>query len=508
MILKEKMYVRCPIIETNHLYDPRDFLIGQVVNIDEMAEQVKVKYRDPFGYRNFYDDVPEEQVYPISMVTHCEFMKGTKVLYKGKVCHVIKSMKTDTDFFAYYLQNVETKTVIKVKEDLLEADFNEGWISPKEQLKNYEFQNPSWYLGRTVVSQMNKVLDNSVLGFKELAGCKIFLMPHQLNTIMRCYQEKNCRYMLADEVGMGKTIEAAAVLKLYMLNNASKQLLIAVPDALLEQWKVELFLKFDIYEGKDRKNNELKIVSFSEINEWTMFKAYDFVVMDEAHRLLQDNINYYKYHEISRKADNLLLLSATPLQKKTGEFLSLLRLLDPFKYDEYDEDRFSDLILRQRKIINQVMGILDDIDDLQDEILDEDEPSTNKQCVALFDDIVSALEDLGELIDDEEFTKLCDLINRQDADFGLQHMFIAVSYVCDNYQLERKIIRNRRNILNSEEYDAHTRPVRHLKKELTYQSDTNEYNVYQNLMEIIEDDKVNAEVIHGMQMQLNRELVD
>ena len=70
------------------------------------------------------------------------------------------------------------------------------------------------------MSKTVKVLDNSVFGFKELAGCKIFLKEHQLRTIMRCLQEKNCRVMLADEVGMGKTIEAASVLKVYTMHNS------------------------------------------------------------------------------------------------------------------------------------------------------------------------------------------------------------------------------------------------------------------------------------------------
>ena len=66
------------------------------------------------------------------------------------------------------------------------------------------------------------VLNNSILGFKELAGCKIYLKAFQLNTIMQCLQSECCRYMLADEVGLGKTIEACAVLKIYLSNNSEK----------------------------------------------------------------------------------------------------------------------------------------------------------------------------------------------------------------------------------------------------------------------------------------------
>ena len=83
-------------------------------------------------------------------------------------------------------------------------------------LKITNFKNPCWYLGRQIVKETMNVLDNSIFGFKELAGCKIYLKAFQLNTIMQCLQSEQCRYMLADEVGLGKTIEACAVLKKYI----------------------------------------------------------------------------------------------------------------------------------------------------------------------------------------------------------------------------------------------------------------------------------------------------
>lgn len=495
--LWEKMYVRCPIIEFNHIMDPRDFIIGQIVDIDEFSEKITVKFKDPFGYKAFYDHIPEIQAFPTSMVTRCEFSKNTKVKCKGKACRVLKVIKFKEGLYEYYVQSDDGKEIFRIKESQIDAGFNEGWISPKEQLKKYEFQNPSWYVGRTIVNRMNKILDNSVLGFKELAGCKIFLMPHQLNSVMRCNQEKKCRYMLADEVGMGKTIEASAVLKLYLLKNSLKKILIVVPDALVEQWRVELFLKFDISIGADRNGNNILLLPFSEVNTWETIDKYDFVIMDEVHRLLQDKEVYGIYHNLSLKCENLLLLSATPMQKKTGDFLSLLRLLEPLKYDGLNEDEFSYLVDKQRSIINQVMGILDDIDDLKDEIDDCDEDiHANRQCLSLYDDIIDGLEEISDLIEDEEFDKLCEAIRSEDVDLGLQGMFIAISYVCDNYQLERNIIRNRRHILNNDEYDSHTRPVRHLNKKLSYQSGSNEYNIYQELISIIENDDLDDDTIN------------
>lgn len=69
--------------------------------------------------------------------------------------------------------------------------------------------------GRSIVSKTMHIINNSLYGFSEVAGCKIYLKTHQLRTIIRCLQDGVCRNMIADEVGMGKTIEAAAILKVF-----------------------------------------------------------------------------------------------------------------------------------------------------------------------------------------------------------------------------------------------------------------------------------------------------
>lgn len=487
MDLKTDIYVRCPIPDGDNLLDPRDFVIGRIVSIDEYAEQLTVRFFDPFGYRAYYDDIPKEHTYAISMVNRCELLKGTKIKCKGKAGKIICMESKDDDEYRYFVQVDDTKKLLVCKESEVEVPFTEGRVSPTVQLSKYEFQNPSWYLGRSVVNRVSKILDNSILGFKELAGCKIYLMPHQLNTIMRCNQEKRCRYMLADEVGMGKTIEASAVLKLFLVNNSKKRVLIIVPDALKEQWRVELFLKFDIAQGIDTNRNNVSLESFSEFINTNDDKAYDFVVIDEVHRLLSDE-NYHKYHIVSRKAENVLLLSATPLQRRTSDYLNLLRLLDPDKYDDYSDESFEALVELQSNLIKQIMGVIDDVDDLQDEINDnaEGDVRLDRKCLDLFDDITDGLENVSDLLNDKAYDKLVADISAEDEGLSINKMYIAISYVCDNYQIERCIIRNRRNLLYRDDYASHTRPVRKLYHEITYQSRASEYAIYQLILELME----------------------
>ena len=182
----------------------------------------------------------------------------------------------------------DTKEYLHVDETKIIASFFSGSANPEHQLENYEFQNPCWYLGRQIVKETMNVLDNSIFGFKELAGCKIYLKAFQLNTIMQCLQSEQCRYMLADEVGLGKTIEACAVLKIYLSNKADQKVLIAVPNALVAQWRTELLFKFGIIEGNNEHGNNVQLIAVEQVHEALAKQKWNFVVVDEVHNYLKN----------------------------------------------------------------------------------------------------------------------------------------------------------------------------------------------------------------------------
>ena len=267
------------------------------------------------------------------------------------------------------------------------------------------------------------VLENSIYGFKELAGSKIYLLPHQINTIMRCLQESPCRYMLADEVGMGKTIEAISVLKIFMQNKANISVLLIVPETLKEQWKTELLLKFNISVGIGRDNNNVVIKTVSELTSADGLKKWDFVIIDEVHRYLGSEQYYQMLHTISKIARNILLLSATPVQQRKEEYLDLLRLLQPEKYDAYDIEHFSDLVNKQSRIIQKTALILDDLGDYEEEIgaaiSDEEDPHDSEDCEELYEEIHDYIEEICDELNDEKLSALLEEINYEDDDLGV-----------------------------------------------------------------------------------------
>ena len=483
-MLSAGMYVRCPADKEN-MAEPRVFICGQITKVDEFKKTVVIKIHDPFDYLLFFEDLPKGTIeLPQGNVDRCNFFMESTVVYDRERCKVLSFQKAKDGYYYYYIQNQNNKQVIKACEREIIASFNNGHIDPCTQLGRYEFQNPCWYLGRAVVSKSMNILENSIYGFKELAGSKIYLMPHQVNAIMRCLQESPCRYMLADEVGMGKTVEAISVYKIFSLNKSNAKALVVVPTTLKEQWKSELLLKFNIMEGYDANNNLLLIKSIDDISSEDLSKSWDFIIVDEVHKFLFSEGEYKKLHTLSENTKNLLLLSATPVQQKKEEYLDLLRLLLPQKYDKYSVDEFGELIGKQSRIIQKTALILDDLSDLEETIQDvekdEEDPHESEDCIDLIEKIQSDLEEICEEIDDQKLTELLKKIVVDSDDMGVYAIKVVISYICGNYQIESNIIRNRRKILESNDLDDRMMASRDLV-ELTYDANTDR-NVYEHLI--------------------------
>ncbi|MGX8701610.1 SNF2-related protein [Caproiciproducens sp.] len=487
-MLSEKMYVRCPA-DLESMTDPRVFVCGQITKIDEFKQTLAVKIHDPFKFLLFFEDFPHGTIeVPISLVDHCSMFIGSEVVVKGEICKVLSEQQSRDAFYYYYVQTVKSKTVFRVSEKDIIASFTNGKVDPSVQLRKYEFQNPCWYMGHAVVSRSMNVLENSIYGFKELAGSKIYLLPHQVNSIMRCLQESPCRYMLADEVGMGKTIEAISVLKIFMKNRANINVLIIVPETLRKQWETELLLKFNIPTGLGKDNNSVTIKSISEIDAVDM--KWDFVIIDEVHRYLAIKDYYSLLHSISLSAKNILLLSATPVQQRREEYLDLLRLLQPQKYDLYDLDHFSFLVGKQSRIIQKTALILDDLGDFEEEIGNArdngDDPHSSEDCEELYEEIHDDLEKICDELNDDKLTALLNDIRFEDEDLGVYLIKVIISYICSNYQVESNIIRNRRKILEASEDGERLLPTRELST-VTYQLDKDK-NTYESVCyQIISD---------------------
>lgn len=353
-MIKSRMFVRCPIDEEKY---SRDYAIGKVKSIDEFSELVEIQFFDVTGIGEFYPK-PDNKQYNLHSVSHCKIRNGAIVKYKKARYTVKSSVKKKEDGLYYYYLQSESDQIECLSETVLECSYNDGNVKPLEQLKQYEFQNPMWFFGRSVVSKTMHIINNSLYGFAEIAGCKIFLKTHQLKTIVRCLQDGICRNMIADEVGMGKTIEALAILKVFLKDNHNSKILILVPDALVEQWRIEMAYKFHILTDKDVNNNDIYLVGMNKYCENTVpytitgsKESYDFVIADEVHKYLRDNAQHRLLLNLSKRAKNILMLSATPVQRRKDEYKKLLQLIQPKKYEQMSDEKFEELLKLQGDVI-------------------------------------------------------------------------------------------------------------------------------------------------------------
>lgn len=163
-------------------------------------------------------------------------------------------------------------------------------------------------------------------------------LPHQLEAARQVVEEMNGKAILADEVGLGKTIEAGLILKEYMIRGLVKKVLILVPASLVTQWAFELQTKFQIPAVIQRKSYVWDSCNVVVSSIDTAKRAphcdiiyeqnYDFVIIDEAHKLKNPKTKNYQFVQKIKKKF-CLLVTATPIQNKVDEIFHLVSLLKP-----------------------------------------------------------------------------------------------------------------------------------------------------------------------------------
>ncbi len=191
-------------------------------------------------------------------------------------------------------------------------------------------------------------------GLAGLISSRITLYPHQVEIARRVLSDPVQRYLLADEVGLGKTIEAGIILRQLLLDRPEARALILVPGHLRGQWRSELEAKFAIGDFPDR-------VELRSTSEWEAhpIDGFDLAVIDEAHHAAalahsesaEDQRRFSLYRQLATSTPKLLLLSATPALHHEEAFLALLHLLEPTVYCVGDVE-----LLRQRLVGRQQIG--------------------------------------------------------------------------------------------------------------------------------------------------------
>lgn len=206
---------------------------------------------------------------------------------------------------------------------------------------------------------------------KYLKNLKLF--DHQIDVAKTVIEQMNGKAILADEVGLGKTIEAGLILKEYIIRGLVKKALILVPASLLTQWVEELNGKFHIPAIGCRKKNvpfeqyDFVVMSMdaakrSPYKEKIYEQNYDMIIIDEAHKLKNHKTQVYEFVQGIKKKF-CLLLTATPIQNSVLEIFYLVSLLKPGHLGNYESFQSSFKATKQsleddeylKELVNQVM---------------------------------------------------------------------------------------------------------------------------------------------------------
>ena len=228
---------------------------------------------------------------------------------------------------------------------------------PQERLFAGRFDpSTAFALRRRTLVLLHRMRRSPVRGF---VGGRIDLISHQLYIAKEVTDRHAPRVLLSDEVGLGKTIEAGLILHRLLLTGRAQRVLVLVPESLVHQWFVEMLRRFNVWfdifdaercaaieAGEPGVNpfldGQLVLASIGLLasdphrSAQAVAAGWDLLVVDEAHHLewseAAPSREYQVVEELSRKAEGLLLLTATPEQLGMESHFARLRLLDPERY--------------------------------------------------------------------------------------------------------------------------------------------------------------------------------
>ncbi len=240
---------------------------------------------------------------------------------------------------------------------------------PHDRLLNSQVDRLDWFrLRKDCLQHQYQQQQSDLTG---LTGGRVSLIPHQLYIADEVGNRFAPRVLLADEVGLGKTIEAGLIIHQQLVTGRAKRILIIVPESLMHQWLVEMLRRFNLnfsifdnercvetsqdnyVDGKKANpfsSEQLVLVNLGFITnnpEWyeaLVSEDWDLMVVDEAHHLnwQQDkpSIEYQCIEQLAKVIPGVLLLTATPDQLGHESHFARLRLLDADRF--YDYQKFTE----------------------------------------------------------------------------------------------------------------------------------------------------------------------
>jgi ATP-dependent helicase HepA len=418
--------------------------IGKVVEVSDGTATVS------------YFDVPGAEpaltlTAPIASIQVVDLPKQTRVFYCDPTSGRWQAGRILDGEGALCLVAFPNGRTVNVPREELLLRWRKPVADPVEFLLRQVTETPLFGLSRSKFVRARLAQRSACHGIGALLSASIELADYQFNVVRTVLQDPIQRYLLADEVGLGKTIEAGLLIRQYTLDDSNARVLLIVPPTLVAQWRDELIRRFGL---RDWLDDYLWVVSSDEIATIEQhIQTAGMVVVDEAHHLSRKHLgrSHPLFELLLRYAPGLkrfFLLSGTPVLADTEGFLRILHLLDPVVFPLDDLPGFEQRV-NSRQLVAEIVAALqpenvltmeDDLDLLVSNFPDD---LALMRRVEVLRPIVQALPDEG----DEAF---------RDALNDLR------SLLAETYKLHRRVLRNRRKSV------PWATPARRGLKTLTY----------------------------------------
>ncbi len=302
---------------------------------------------------------------------------------------VIVTALTEQDGLITYIGKNEDGEEVRLDE--VELNHHIQFNKPQDRLFIGQVDPSAWFLLR--YETWRRLQQHQQSPVKGLLGGRASLIPHQLFIAHESANRSAPRIMLADEVGLGKTIEAGLILHHRLINGLSNRVLIIVPETLLHQWLVEMLrrfnLRFSIFDearcldtyaeddmlaeaepnedsGENPFLSEQLILcsqrffsNYPRRQQQAIEAGWDMVIVDEAHHLewseQAPSPDYLFVEQLGRISPSLILLTATPEQLGKESHFARLRLLDPDRFYSFaafvEEERLFEPVANAAKLL-------------------------------------------------------------------------------------------------------------------------------------------------------------
>lgn len=392
---------------------------------------------------------------PVEMLVHAPLPAQTRVFHQQdgvtRYGRIIAPKQSTGGLRSYLVHFPGAAALTEMKEDEFRVRSYLPGDDPTTVLAELAQETPFFFQQRTDLLRELLRQNQFAHGLPALLSAKVEILQHQAEIASRVLRDPAIRYLLADEVGLGKTIEAGIILRQIRLDAPDAKIAVIAPDALTRQWREELDSRFGLDDVELFEHHALLK------DEALLKETWDVLVIDEAHRVVartgvSESAATRNARRLAHEAKHLLLLSATPVLHQDADLLALLELLDPENYALSKLEAFKERTARRVELGRAFLAL---------------RSATVPALVKLHAGKLASL-----LPGDETVKELVTSLAQPGADAkAIQHELHL--HISETYRIHRRMLRTRRRWLAG----AQKRFVRDVQETVEIELDEEQHNL-------------------------------